>query len=340
MTTPIVIAEAGVNHNGDLARALDMVTAAVEAGADYVKFQAFSTDALVTQDARTATYQKDNTGELSQDALLRDLELSPDEFATLAAACRTAKIGFMASVFDLAQLDTLIALGMDRLKIASGEMTNTPALIRFAERGLPVILSTGMATLAEVEEAVAVLRRHGCDDITILHCTSLYPAPAESLNLAAIATMKQHFGLPVGYSDHSLGDHAAIAAVALGATMIEKHFTLDRALPGPDHRASLEPDELTAMVGRLRDAAASIGDGIKRPAPGEAETALLVRRSWHTRHALPAGSLIGEEDVVLKRPADGLPPSRSPVGCRLGRALEGDSPLSDDDLAPPSAITQ
>jgi N,N'-diacetyllegionaminate synthase len=340
MTTPIVIAEAGVNHNGDLARALEMVTAAAEAGADYVKFQAFSTDALVTHDARTATYQKDNTGELSQDALLRDLELSPDEFATLAAACRTAKIGFMASVFDLAQLDALIALGMDRLKIASGEMTNTPALIRFAERGLPVILSTGMATLAEVEEAVAVLRRHGCDDITILHCTSLYPAPAESLNLAAIATMKQHFGLPVGYSDHSLGDHAAIAAVALGATMIEKHFTLDRALPGPDHRASLEPDELTAMIARLHNVAASLGDGIKRPAPGEASTARLVRRSWHTRRALPVGSVLGAEDIVLKRPADGLSPSRSPVGCGLNRALEADTPLSDGDLTPASKVSQ
>lgn len=340
MTAPIFIAEAGVNHNGDLARALEMVSVAAEAGADYVKFQAFSTDALVARDARTASYQQANTGESSQDALLRDLELSLDDFATLAAACRAAKIGFMASVFDLAQLDALIELGMDRLKVASGELTNTPALVRFAEHDLPVILSTGMATLAEVDEAVAVLRRHGCSDITILHCTSLYPAPPESLNLTAIATMKQHFGLPVGYSDHSLGDHVAIAAVALGATMIEKHFTLDRALPGPDHRASLEPEELGALIGRLREVEASLGDGAKRPSPGEIDTARLVRRSWHMRHALPAGSVLGEQDVVLKRPADGLPPARSPVGCLLNRALEADAPLSDGDLTPASALSE
>jgi len=339
MTAPIIIAEAGVNHNGDLSRALEMVSVAAEAGADYVKFQAFSTDALVARDARTASYQQANTGESSQDALLRGLELSLDDFAAIAAACRVAKIGFMASVFDLAQLDALIELGMDRLKVASGEMTNTPALIRFAERGLPVILSTGMATLAEVDEAVAVLRQHGCGDITILHCTSLYPAPRESLNLTAIATMKKHFGLPVGYSDHSLGDHVAIAAVALGATMIEKHFTLDRALPGPDHRASLEPDELTALIARLHDVAASLGDGVKQPAPGEIDTARLVRRSWHMRRALPAGSVLGEKDIVLKRPADGLPPSRSPVGCLLNRALEADTPLSDSDITPASATS-
>jgi N,N'-diacetyllegionaminate synthase len=340
LTAPIFIAEAGVNHNGELSRALEMVSVAAEAGADYVKFQAFSTDALVARDARTASYQQTNTGESNQDALLRDLELSLDDFATLAAACRAAKVGFMASVFDLAQLDALIELGMDRLKIASGEMTNTPALVRFAERGLPVILSTGMATLAEVDDAVAVLRQHGCDDITILHCTSLYPAPPESLNLAAIATMKQHFGLPVGYSDHSLGDHVAIAAVALGATMIEKHFTLDRTLPGPDHRASLEPDELGALIARLHDVEMSLGDGTKQPVPDEIETARLVRRSWHMRHALPAGSVLGEKDVVLKRPADGLPPSRSPVGCLLNRALEADAPLSDGDLTPESAVSE
>tara|TARA_A100001037_G_scaffold286535_1_gene295024 strand:- start:282 stop:1304 length:1023 start_codon:yes stop_codon:yes gene_type:complete len=340
LTAPIVIAEAGVNHNGDLARALEMVAAAAEAGADYVKFQAFLTEGLVSRDTRTASYQEANTGESSQDALLRDLELSPDDFATLAEACRTAKIGFMASVFDLEQVDALIALGMDRLKVASGEMTNTPALIRFAECGLPVILSTGMATLAEVDEAVAVLRRHGCSDITILHCTSLYPAPPESLNLTAIDTMRKHFDLPVGYSDHSLGDHVSIAAVALGATMIEKHFTLDRGLPGPDHRASLEPDELAALIVRLREVAASLGDGVKQPAPGEADTARLVRRSWHLRHALPAGSVLADKDIILKRPADGLPPSRSPVGCQLTRALEADTPLSDGDLTPASATPQ
>jgi len=338
MKAPIVIAEAGVNHNGDLGRALDMVTAAAEAGADYVKFQAFSTDALVARDARTAAYQQANAGESRQDALLRGLELSPDDFAALAAACREAKIGFMASVFDLMQLDALIALGMDRLKIASGELTNTPALVRFAGRGLPVLLSTGMATLDEVGDAVAVLREHGCVDITLLHCTSLYPAPPESLNLSAIATMREHFGLPVGYSDHSLGDHATIAAVALGATMIEKHFTLDRSLPGPDHSASLEPDELTNMISRLRDVVSAIGDGVKRPTAGEVETARLVRRSWHARHAMPAGSVLREDDVVLKRPANGLAPALSPVGRTLSSACVADAPIRDDDLEPVSNI--
>jgi sialic acid synthase SpsE len=333
MTPLLVVAEAGVNHNGDLGRARAMVDVAAKAGADYIKFQAFSTDSLVTRDAGTAAYQTANAGETRQDRLLRGLELSPAQFEILAAACRDAGIGFMVSVFDLTQLDALLALGMDRIKIASGELTNTPALARFARTGLPVLLSTGMATLAEVEDAVRVLREHDARDIILLHCTSLYPAPPDSLNLRAIGTMARQTGLPIGFSDHSLGDHAAIAAVALGATVIEKHFTLDRNLPGPDHRASLEPDELAAMIRRLRDVALALGDGIKAPAPGEAETARLVRRSWHVVRDVPAGGRLAPADVALLRPEGGMAPAREVVGHVLVRAKTAGSALLSTDLA-------
>ena len=330
-----VIAEAGVNHNGDLGRALSMVAAAAAAGGDYVKFQAFSADRLVARGARTAAYQAANTGETDQAALLRGLELSLEQFAVLAQACRVADIGFMVTAFDVDTVEALVALGMDRLKVASGELTNTPALARFAALGLPILLSTGMATLDEVADAVEVLTSHGASDITLLHCTSLYPAPVAALNLRAIDTLARRFGLPVGYSDHSPGDHAAVAAVALGATVIEKHFTLDRTLPGPDHPASLEPDELAVMIRKLRETAIALGDGVKAPAPGEVETARLVRRSWHALRPLAAGRVLTADDVALKRPADGLPPACSPVGATLGRPLSVDAPVTAADLVAP-----
>ena len=333
MTGPLVIAEAGVNHNGDSGRAREMVAAAAAAGADVVKFQAFATEGLVAHGTRTASYQEANTGTGDQAALLAGLELTREEFVTLAGECRRRKIGFLATPFDVEMVDDLVAMGMDRIKIASGELTNWPALRRFGALGLPVILSTGMATLDEVVGAVAILRDAGAAEITLLHCTSLYPAAAESLNLRAIATMARRFGLPVGYSDHSLGDHAAVAAVALGATVIEKHFTLDRNLPGPDHKASLEPDELAAMVRKLRETATMLGDGEKKPAPGEKDTAALVRRSWHAARDLPAGTLLAERDLVLKRPADGMAPGASPAGRRLAVALPADAPVREDDLA-------
>ncbi len=332
MIGPLVIAEAGVNHNGDLGRALEMVVAAAEAGADYVKFQAFTAAELVAAGAGTAAYQAANTGEADQVALLRGLELPVDAFAEVASACRERGIGFLCTAFDVEVIDALVRFGMDRIKVASGELTNTPALQRFAGLGLPILLSTGMATLDEVGEAVADLKAAGAADITLLHCTSLYPAAPEDLNLRAMATMADAFGLPVGYSDHSLGDHAAVAAVALGASVIEKHFTLDRSLPGPDHRASLEPGELAAMIAKLRETAAMLGDGNKTPAPGEAETAALVRRSWHARCNLSAGAVVGAGDVVLKRPADGLPPAQSPVGRVLSSAVEADAPVRAADL--------
>lgn len=332
-----VIAEAGVNHNGDLERAKAMVKAAAEAGADYVKFQAFRTDDLVAQGTRSAAYQADNTGQTQQSALLGDLELDLNAFALLAETCRDQGIGFMATAFDSEAIESLIAIGMDRIKVASGELTNVRALSRFAGLGLPVILSTGMANMEEIGRALALLRQGGCADIALLHCTSLYPAPPETMNLRAMATMAAHFGVPIGLSDHSLGDHGAIAAVALGARVIEKHFTLDRTLPGPDHRASLEPDELSTMIARLHEVQAMLGDGRKRPSAAEKETARLVRRSWHMARDLPKGHVLRADDLVLKRPASGIPPWQSLDGRVLARALRADMPVSETDLAPARA---
>jgi len=332
MTAPLVIAEAGVNHNGDLGRARDMVAAAARAGADVVKFQAFTATGLVARGAQTAAYQAANTGKDDQISLLGGLELSRNDFEVLAEDCRRHRIGFLATAFDADIVEALVGMGMDRIKVASGEITNTPALQRFARLGLPVLLSTGMATLDEVGAAVDTLQGAGANEITLLHCTSLYPAPADALNLRAMSAMAARFGLPVGYSDHSLGDHAAIAAVALGAAVIEKHFTLDRSLPGPDHKASLEPRELAGMIRKLRETVAMLGDGEKKPAPGEAETAALVRRSWHAARDIPAGTLLTEGDLALKRPADGLAPNACPVGRRLFVALRADQPVKREHL--------
>lgn len=332
MNTPFVIAEAGVNHNGDLARAVEMVHAAASAGADYVKFQAFRADEIVARDCATAEYQKLNTGTTDQFNLLKNLELDLDDFGVLASECRKAGTGFLCTPFDVSMAPALIEIGMDRIKIPSGEITNTPMLQALGALELPVLLSTGMSDIDEVDAAVGTLREAGCRDITLFHCTSCYPAPPDTLNLQAIRTMAEHSGLPVGYSDHSLGDHAAIAAVALGAVAIEKHFTLDRDLPGPDHAASLEADELARMVQRLRDTAEMLGDGIKRPARGEAETAALVRRSWHTTRDLPPGHRVTSDDIVLLRPAVGLQPSRSPVGRVLAVPVGPSQPICPEHL--------
>jgi sialic acid synthase SpsE len=332
LARPLVIAEAGVNHNGDLGRALELVAVAKSAGADVVKFQAFDPSGLVARGTTTATYQATNSGETDQHAMLARLALPDAAFDTIAGRCRDVGIEFLCTVFDPASLDRMIRNGMRRVKIASGELTNSPALRRFAATKLPILLSTGMATLAEVETAVATLQSAGASDMTLLHCTSIYPAPDSAINLRAMATMARHFGLPVGYSDHSLGDHVAIAAVSLGATVIEKHFTLDPALPGPDHRASLGPDELAGLVRKLRATASALGDGVKRPAPGEDEIAKLVRRSWHAARDLAAGTVLAAGDVALKRPATGLAPDGDPIGRRLARPRCADEPIRASDL--------
>jgi N,N'-diacetyllegionaminate synthase len=329
---PLVIAEAGVNHNGDLGRARAMVAAAAEAGADVVKFQAFDPAGLVAAGTATAAYQRANTGLADQQSMLASLALTPVDFEALAASCADHGIEFLCTAFDVDGIERLLGYGMRRIKVASGELTNTPALRRFARLGVPVLLSTGMATLDEVAQAVAVLRDGGAENITLLHCTSLYPAPEDTANLRAMTTLRDTFDLPVGYSDHTMGDHVAIAATALGAAVIEKHFTLDRHMPGPDHAASLEPAELATLVWKVRATARALGDGVKRPQPGELETARLVRRSWRAARPLAAGVVLADGDAVLKRPADGLPPDRSPVGRRLRHGLEADAPIRAEDV--------
>jgi len=331
-TSPTVIAEAGVNHNGDVALALALVDAAKEAGADMVKFQAFSADSLTSAAAPAAKYQSDRTGHSNQHAMLKALELSEDAFRRIADHCTASGIDFLCTPFDLDQLDFLLSLNMPAIKIASGELTNGPALALFGRQGKPVYLSTGMATMAEVEIAVDTLRTAGATDITALHCTSLYPAPPERLNLNAITTMRETLGIPVGYSDHSTTIYASIAAAALGATVIEKHLTLDKSMPGPDHAASLEPKELTAMIAGIREVAASLGDGVKRPEPGEAETAQVARRSWHARSDLAAGQTLKAGDIEPMRPASGIPANRDILGRALVRPIPAGTPILETDL--------
>lgn len=329
----LIIAEAGVNHDGDVSVAIEMVRAAHAAGADIVKFQHFRTDTVVAPGTGTATYQESNTGKTSQADLLRPLEIGLDGFKRISAACREMGIGFLCTPFDPDSVSFLVDLGMPYIKIPSGELTNLPLLRDYARFKLPIILSTGMAALPEVETAIATLDSAGAREIILLHCTSLYPAPPGTLNLRAIVTLRELTGRAVGYSDHSLGDHAALAAVALGATVVEKHFTLGRTRSGPDHRASLEPDAFATMVQRIRELEVMLGDGMKRPAPGEADVARLVRRSWHARRPLRPGMAIAPEDVILLRPACGLPPSFDPVGRLVVRNVAQGAALTRDDVA-------
>ncbi len=327
-----IIAEAGVNHGGDMDLAMALVDAAALAGADIVKFQAFRSRDLVADDTPTAAYQKNNTGHGEQRLLLQQLELSPDELASIAAHCHSRNIEFLCTAFDPTMIAALSNMGMRRIKIASGELDNIPALASVAASGLPLLLSTGMASLDEVRLAFETLKQNGAADVTLLHCTSLYPAPMESVNLRAMVTLREEFGAPVGYSDHTLGDHVAVAAVALGACVIEKHLTLDRSLPGPDHAASLEPPAFATMVERLRATALALGDGVKAPAPAELEVARVVRKSWHAAVDLAAGTVLTAADVCLKRPATGLSATRSPIGCRLKVACAADEPIREADI--------
>ena len=309
----LIIAEAGVNHNGDLVLARRLIDVAAEAGADMVKFQTFSADRLVTRQARKADYQTRATdaGE-SQYAMIRRLELTREMHEALIAQCRLRGIQFFSTGFDPESIDLLAELGLDCFKIPSGEIINLPYLRHIGRYGKPVILSTGMATLGEIEAALEVLEQAGTprEHITVLHCTTEYPTPMAEVNLRAMLAIRDAFGVAVGYSDHTAGIEVAVAAVALGAAVIEKHFTLDRNLPGPDHEASLEPGELKAMVAAIRNIEQALGDGIKRPSESEAKNRPIARKSLVAACAIRAGETFSEINLALKRPGTGLSPMR------------------------------
>lgn len=328
----LIIAEAGVNHNGDLDMARELIAVAAAAGADLVKFQTFDAASLIAASAPKAGYQIAATGDgESQLDMVRKLELSPADHDVLIAECERRGIGFFSTAFDVASFDLLMTLGLDRVKVPSGEITNLPFLRHVAGSGHPVVLSTGMATLGEIEDALAVLEAGGTprERITILHCNTEYPTPMRDVNLRAMTSIAAAFGTAVGYSDHTSGIEVAIAAVALGATVIEKHFTLSRTLPGPDHAASLEPGELTAMVAAIRNIEAALGDGRKRPSPSEVGNRAIARKSLVAAMPVRAGETFTAANVTTKRPGTGLSPMRwdEVIGTVARRDFATDEPI-------------
>jgi len=308
-----IIAEAGVNHNGDINLAKKLVDIAVEAGADAVKFQTFKAEEVISQFAPKANYQiKTTKAEESQLEMVKKLELSYKDFENLYSYCKEKGIIFMSTPFDIDSARFLRELGVEIFKIASGEITNYLLLREIGSYGKKVILSTGMADLGEIEDALDVLIQSGTKkgDMTILHCNTEYPTPFEDVNLKAMLTIKEAFKVNVGYSDHTLGIEVPIAAVALGATVIEKHFTLDKNLPGPDHKASLEPDELKAMVRAIRSIEKALGDGIKKPSHSELKNLKVARKSIIARKPIKKGEIFTEENLTVKRPGTGISPMR------------------------------
>lgn len=333
MKKTIIIAEAGVNHNGVLDNAIKLIDAAVEAGVDYVKFQTFKAENLVSKGAQKADYQKQNTGnsEDTQFDMLKKLELSHHDHTVLVDYCNTRRINFFSTAFDLDSLQYLKDIGLNVVKIPSGEITNLPYLRKAANLFSNVILSTGMCTMKEISDAVAVFSKAGFSskDITILHCNTEYPTPMKDVNLKAMLTIQEEFGTAIGYSDHTLGIEVPIAAVAIGASVIEKHFTLDRTMPGPDHAASLEPSELKAMVLAIRNIELAIdGDGIKAPSPSELKNIEIVRKSIVALSSIKAGEKFSESNIAIKRPGGGISPMR--WDDVLGRIASRD--YEEDDL--------
>lgn len=321
-----IIAEAGVNHNGSYDLACRLVDAAKAAGADCIKFQTFKSKNLASHNAQKADYQKAAIGDGSQVDMLRKLELSYDEFMKLKEYCDKAGICFLSTPFDFESIDFLDTIDMPFWKIPSGEVTNYPYLVSLAKTGKPVVMSTGMCEMAEIDDAIKVLRDHGTTDIRLLHCNTEYPTPFEDVNLKAMQTMREVFGLEVGYSDHTKGIEVPVAAVALGATVIEKHFTLDRNMEGPDHKASLEPDELAAMVSGIRHIEKALGNGDKVPSPSEKKNINVARKSIVAKKKITASEKLSEDNITVKRPGTGISPMRwnEVIGTRAIRDFEED----------------
>jgi N,N'-diacetyllegionaminate synthase len=331
-----IIAEAGVNHNGSVELALQLVDAAKASGADAVKFQTFRADLLATRSATKALYQERTTPHSeSQFEMLQRLELDAAAHQRLIDHCLEIGIQFLSSPFDAQSADLLATLNVPLYKVPSGEITNLPFLQYLARKRRPLILSTGMSTLGEVEEAVDVMQAEGATQLTLLHCVTEYPAPYAEVNLRAMQTLKLAFGLPVGYSDHTPGIEVAIAAVALGAEVIEKHFTMDRSLPGPDHAASLEPVGLEQMVTAIRHVEAALGTGIKTPASCELANLRVARKSVVAARALAAGHRLAAGDLDIKRPGGGLAPKFLPtlIGRTLGAGVAKDEVIDWSHLA-------
>lgn len=339
MTAPVFfIAEAGVNHNGDLGLALRLVEIAHRAGADAVKFQTFKTEKVIAGDAPLAEYQKANAGAPSAVEMLKGFELPHADFARIADHCRVLGIEFMSSPFDLDSAAFLAGIGMTKFKLASGEITNEPfvrGVARLAaDHGGSVILSTGMSTLDEVAEAVGWIEAGGNPPLTILHCVSNYPAPAKDANLRAMDTLGETFGRPIGWSDHTLGDAVSLAAVARGATVVEKHFTLDNDLAGPDHAMSMDPNGLARLIAGIRTVEASLGDGVKRPVEAEREIMTVARRSLFAARDIAAGAVMTADDLIALRPGDGISVAkqRDVVGKTATRRIAAGTRLKPTDL--------
>lgn len=337
----LIIAEAGVNHNGDIEKAKALIDAAAEAKVDYVKFQTFKADDLVSKSAKQADYQKRNIGNDDDDdtqyQMLKKLELSNEAHLELIEYADSKGVKFFSTAFDVKGLDYLNNLGFEHFKVPSGEITNYPYLRKLAELGKPIILSTGMSNIQEIEEAIIVLTSGSItkNEITVLHCNTEYPTPMEDVNLKAMLTIQHELGVLVGYSDHTLGIEVPIAAVALGATVIEKHFTLDRSLPGPDHRASLEPTELKSMVEAIRNIEDAIsGSGLKEASISEKKNISTVRKSIHTKTSIRKGETFNELNLTVLRPGDGISPMawESLMGRKAARDLEGFIKLKLEDM--------
>lgn len=339
-----IIAEAGVNHNGDQAMALALVEAAAKSGADAVKFQTFSADKLTRKGAAKAEYQKRTTGAGDQHGMLKALEMSEDLHRRLFDRCIELGIEFMSTAFDEESLNFLVELGIRRIKVPSGEITNAPLLRHMASQGLPLIVSTGMADLVEIVSALDIIRdaraASGLGEplaemVTVLHCTSNYPAESRDVNLRAMSSIARATGLPVGYSDHTLGLAVSTAAVALGARVIEKHFTLDRSLSGPDHKASIEPEQLTELVQQIRQVEEALGSDLKGPTPSELPVRDVVRRSVTAVRSITAGTTIAKHDLALLRPGTGIPPIdlEKVIGRRTVRDIAAGETLTWSDLA-------